>query len=108
VSAIQPSAPLAISCKFGLAVSERQRAQIHAVGHQDVEGYVGRAVIPEQEFVELRAPGVVEHDEFAIEHEASGQEIKQLLEPLHVFLELSDQRSSNYRPSGGDSSAMMR
>ena len=102
MSAIQPSAPLAIWA--GLAVLEGQRA----VGHQDVEGYVGRAVIPEKEFVEQLASGVVEHDEVAVEHKARGQEIKQLLEPLHVFPELSDQRSSNYRPSGGDSSAMMR
>jgi hypothetical protein len=45
--------------------SELQRPEINAVGNQQVEGDVGRTA--------ARAPGIVEHDQFAIEHIALGR-----------------------------------
>ena len=53
--------------KSGLAVAERQGPEIHAVGKQQVEGDVCRTVIPEQEFVEQGAVGVIEDHQLAIE-----------------------------------------
>ena len=54
------------------------------MGHQEVKGDVCRTAIPEQKFVEQRAPGVVEDDKFAVEDKAWGQEIEHVLEPLHA------------------------
>jgi hypothetical protein len=49
-------------------VHERQRSQIDTVGDQQVEGDIGRTAAAKQQFVELRAPGVIEHDNLPVEH----------------------------------------
>jgi hypothetical protein len=42
-----------------------------------------RTAAPKQQFAEQRTPGIVEHDQLAIEHDPLGQLIKNLLEPPH-------------------------
>jgi hypothetical protein len=42
-----------------------------------------RTAAPKQQFAEERTPGIVEHDQLAIEHDPLGQLIKNLLEPPH-------------------------
>ena len=52
-------------------------------------------MIPEQEFVEQGAADVIEHDQFAIEHNAWGQEIEYLLVALNAVAVARDQLATN-------------
>jgi stage V sporulation protein SpoVS len=86
---------LAIWASPGLAVLEWQRAEVHAVGKQQVEGHVRRAVISEQEFVEERAAGVVEDHQLTIEHIALRQQTEHFLEALHAVAVARDQLATD-------------
>jgi len=51
-----------------LALDQRKLPQITAVQHQDIERAENRPVSAEQQLVEVRPAGVVEADDFAVEH----------------------------------------
>ena len=81
--------------KSGFTAPERQRTQIHAICDQQVEGHVCRTVISEQQLNKLRAVGVVEDDELAVEHKANGQEVEHLLEAPHAVAVVRDQLAAD-------------
>jgi len=95
---------LAIWASPGLAVLEWQRAEVHAVGKQQVEGHVRRAVISEQEFVEERAAGVVEDHQLTIEHIALRRQTEHFLEALHAVAVARDQLATDGVGCGAEAS----
>ena len=48
------------------------------------------------------AAGVIEHDEFAVEHEAWRQESEHVLEPFHVVTVAGDQLATNSVGGGAE------
>ena len=73
-------------------VAERQRPQSDAVSGQQVEGDVRRTVMAKEEFVEA---GVVELEEFAVEHETWEPEIEHLLAALHAVAVAGDELAAD-------------
>jgi hypothetical protein len=60
-----------------------------------LEGHVGRPATAKQQRVEQRAPGVIEHNQLAVEYVVLRQEIKHLLEALHPVAVARGQLAAN-------------